>query len=51
MNIGANYIFIFGKLGAPAMGVMGAAVGTLIARGVEFLFCAIYLLKVESTLR
>ena len=51
VNIGANYIFIFGKLGAPALGVMGAAVGTLIARGVEFLFCAIYLLKYEKTLK
>ncbi len=51
VNIGANYVFIFGKLGAPALGVMGAAVGTLIARGVEFLFCALYLLKYEKVLR
>lgn len=51
VNIGANYIFIFGKLGAPALGVMGAAVGTLIARGVEFLFCAVYLLRFEKLLR
>lgn len=35
INIGANYIFIFGKLGAPAMGVAGAALGTVIARVVE----------------
>lgn len=35
VNIGANYIFIFGKLGAPAMGVAGAALGTVIARIVE----------------
>lgn len=51
VNIGANYIFIFGKFGAPALGVMGAAVGTLIARVVEFLFCAVYLLKWEKVLR
>lgn len=38
INIGANYIFIFGKFGAPAMGVAGAALGTLISRIVEFLF-------------
>ncbi len=38
INIGANYIFIFGKFGAPAMGVAGAALGTLISRMVEFLF-------------
>ena len=51
VNIGANYVFIFGKLGMPALGVMGAAVGTLIARMVEFLFCVIYLLKVEKVLK
>ena len=50
VNIGANYIFIFGKLGAPAMGVMGAAVGTLIARAVEFTFCTVYLMKYEKVL-
>lgn len=36
VNVGANYIFIFGKLGMPEMGVAGAAVGTLIARIFEF---------------
>ena len=51
VNIGANYVFIFGKLGMPALGVMGAAVGTLIARLVEFTFCAVYLLKKEKVLR
>ncbi|WP_326909753.1 MATE family efflux transporter [Sedimentibacter sp. MB31-C6] len=30
-----NYIFIFGKLGLPAMGVKGAALGTLISRFIE----------------
>jgi len=33
-----NYILIFGKLGLPAMGVVGAAIGTIIARSVEFIF-------------
>ncbi|WP_044915337.1 MATE family efflux transporter [Butyrivibrio sp. WCE2006] len=36
LNIFCNWVFIFGKLGAPAMGVNGAALGTLIARIVEF---------------
>lgn len=36
INIGANYVFIFGKFGAPEMGVAGAALGTLIARVFEF---------------
>ena len=35
INIGANWILIFGKFGAPAMGVAGAALGTVIARVVE----------------
>ena len=32
VNIFFNYMFIFGKFGAPALGVAGAAMGTLIAR-------------------
>lgn len=35
VNIFFNWVFIFGKLGAPAMGVAGAALGTLISRAVE----------------
>lgn len=34
-NALCNYILIFGKLGLPAMGVTGAALGTLVARLVE----------------
>ncbi|MEI7884042.1 MAG: MATE family efflux transporter [Clostridia bacterium] len=37
MNILLNYIFIFGKLGFPAMGVEGSALGTAIARLAEML--------------
>lgn len=36
VNVGANYVFIFGKLGFPKMDVAGAAIGTLIARVFEF---------------
>jgi len=35
LNITLNWIFIFGKLGIPPMGVKGAAIATLIARFVE----------------
>ena len=38
VNLLLNYILIFGKLGAPALGVEGAAVATVIARYIE---CAI----------
>ena len=33
-----NYILIFGKLGFPALGVKGAAIGTIISRFAEFTF-------------
>lgn len=43
-NTVLNYIFMFGKLGIPAMGVKGAALGTVVARIVEIiiLLYAIY---------
>lgn len=50
INVGANYIFIFGKLGAPEMGVAGAAVGTLIARTFEFAVICGYLLLKDKTI-
>lgn len=43
VNVGANYIFIFGKLGVPEMDVAGAAIGTLIARVFEFCVICGYL--------
>lgn len=51
VNIGANYVFIFGHLGFPAMGVKGAALGTLLARVVEFIVTVVYLLHFEKRLK
>lgn len=34
-NLAFNYVFIFGKMGVPAMGVVGAAMATVIARYIE----------------
>jgi putative MATE family efflux protein len=50
VNIFFNYVFIFGKLGFPAMGVTGAALGTLCARAVEFVVCFVYMAKFEPQL-
>ncbi len=44
INLCANYIFIFGKFGAPRMEVAGAALGTLIARIFEASMIVGYLL-------
>lgn len=38
LNVFFNWVFIFGKLGAPRLEVVGAAVGTIIARVFEFCF-------------
>ena len=37
VNVAANAVLIYGLFGCPAMGVRGAALGTLIARAFEFL--------------
>ena len=37
VNVAANAVLIYGLVGCPAMGVRGAALGTLIARAFEFL--------------
>ena len=42
VNVIGNYILIFGKCGAPALGVQGAALATLIARSCETLILVVW---------
>ncbi len=51
VNIGLNYVFIFGKLGVPAMGVAGAAAATTVSRFLEMSFVLFYLFRVDTALR
>lgn len=44
INLTLNYILIFGKFGAPRLGVVGAAIATVISRFAELLFLIIYTL-------
>lgn len=50
-NVFFNYVFIFGHFGFPRMEIAGAALGTVMARGVELLLVIIYLTKYEKVLR
>lgn len=45
VNLAGNYILIYGKFGAPVLGVVGAAIATNISRFVEFLFVLVWLLR------
>lgn len=51
VNVVLNYAFIFGKLGAPKLGVEGAALGTVIARVVELalILFIVYRKEIEAS--
>jgi putative MATE family efflux protein len=50
LNVSLNWVFIFGHLGSPALGVQGAAIATLITRIVECGIVIFYLLFVDKRL-
>lgn len=50
VNVFANYVFIFGKFGAPRMEIAGAALGTLFARLAEFVSTFVYILVIDKKL-
>ena len=47
LNTFLNWVFIFGNLGAPALGVRGAALATLIARSAELVIVVVHLLTTK----
>lgn len=51
VNIGANYVLIFGKFGFPEMGIAGAALGTVIARVFEAGIVCAYVFLIDKKIR
>ena len=51
IDVGLNYLLIFGKFGFPEMGVRGAALATLISRLCEFAIIFIYVRFIDKKLR
>ncbi|MCQ2492638.1 MAG: MATE family efflux transporter [Lachnospiraceae bacterium] len=50
VNCGINYVLIFGHFGAPALGITGAAIGTLTARILETIVVILYIALVNNKL-
>ena len=48
LNVFLNWVFIFGTLGAPALGVRGAAIGTLVAHVATAVVLGLYVLKARG---
>ncbi len=51
INACLNYVFIFGNLGAPELGVTGAAFATLVSRTAELLIILLYAFERDRKLR
>ena len=45
INIPANYVLVFGKLGFPALGLQGAAIGTILGNATIFLILLLFYLR------
>jgi putative MATE family efflux protein len=50
VNCGLNYLLIEGRLGAPRLGVTGAAIATLSARVAELIIVVVYILCLDKKL-
>ncbi len=51
VNVGFNYVFMFGKFGFPELGLVGAAVGTVIARFSELIMATAYMYFKENKVK
>ncbi|MGN0150159.1 MAG: MATE family efflux transporter [Clostridia bacterium] len=50
INVFLNWVLIFGNLGAPALGIRGAAFATLTARTLEFIITFVYIFFIDKRL-
>lgn len=50
INCSINWVLIYGRYGFPELGIAGAAIGTLAARIIEFLFLLFYLVLKDRKL-
>ena len=50
INVCLNYCFIYGNFGAPELGIVGAAVATLVSRLVELGIILVYILFLDKKL-
>lgn len=48
VNCGINYVLIYGRFGAPELGVRGAAIGTLAARMLECFAACFYVFRQQK---
>lgn len=51
VNVGLNYVLIFGHCGFPAMGVQGAALATLAARIIELVIVCVFTFRIQKQLK
>ena len=51
VNCGINYVLIFGHFGAPELGIVGAAIGTLTSRIMEIIVLIFYIKKKDKKLQ
>ncbi len=51
INVCLNYCFIYGNFGAPELGIVGAAVATLVSRTVELIIILVYVLFIDKKLK